>query len=94
MGSALGCEVRNRAIVVDEWQATGLTDHYAAGECTGFGGSELAQVEGRIAGLVVVGKQDEARALWPERQRWQRFADRLNNAFALDPALKTLSKAD
>jgi NADPH-dependent 2,4-dienoyl-CoA reductase/sulfur reductase-like enzyme len=94
MGSALGCEVRNRAIVVDEWQATGLTDHYAAGECTGFGGSELARVEGRIAGLAVVGKHDEARALWPERLHWQRFADRLNNAFALDPALTKLAKAD
>ena len=94
VGSALGCEVRNRAIVVDEWQATKLTDHYAAGECTGFGGSELARVEGRIAGLVALGKQHEARALWPERQRWQRFADRLNQAFALDPALKKLAKAD
>ncbi|WP_460042477.1 FAD-dependent oxidoreductase [Pseudomonas sp. S2_H01] len=94
LGSALGCEVRDRAIVVDEWQATGLTDHYAAGECTGFGGSELARAEGKIAGLVAVGRQEEARAHWPERQRWQRFADRLNQAFALDPALKTLAKAD
>mgnify|MGYP000329898497 CR=1 FL=1 len=94
IGSAFGCEVRNRAIAVDEWQATSLTDHYAAGECTGFGGSELARVEGKIAGLVAVGKQDEARLQWPERQRWQRFADRLNQAFALDPALKTLAKAD
>lgn len=94
IGSALGYEVRDRAIVVDAWQASRVADHYAAGECTGFGGSELAQVEGKIAGLVAVGKQDEARALWPERQRWQRFADRLNQAFVLDPALKKLANAD
>jgi NADPH-dependent 2,4-dienoyl-CoA reductase/sulfur reductase-like enzyme len=94
IGKALGCEIRDRAIAVNEWQASSLADHYAAGECTGFGGSELALVEGRIAALAAIGKEDEARKLWPERQRWQRFADRLNQAFALDPALKKLAKAD
>ncbi|HEX8590228.1 FAD/NAD(P)-binding oxidoreductase, partial [Pseudomonas sp.] len=91
IAQALGCTVRDQAVVVDEWQASSLPDHYAAGECTGFGGSELALVEGRIAGLVAVGDHDKARALWGERQRWQRFADRLNKAFRLDPALKTLA---
>ncbi|SEJ05222.1 FAD/NAD(P)-binding oxidoreductase [Pseudomonas sp. NFR16] len=94
VAKALGCEVRDQAIVVDDWQASTLTDHYAAGECTGFGGSELALVEGRIAGLVAIDRQDQARALWPQRQRWQRFADRLNRAFALDPALKRLAAPD
>jgi NADPH-dependent 2,4-dienoyl-CoA reductase/sulfur reductase-like enzyme len=94
VAKALGCEVRDQAIVVDDWQASTLTDHYAAGECTGFGGSELALVEGRIAGLVAIDRQDQARALWPQRQRWQRFADRLNRAFALDPALKRLAVPD
>ncbi len=91
---ALGCTLRHQAIVVDEWQATGLPDHYAAGECTGFGGSELALVEGRIAGLVAVGERDKARGLWAERQRWQGFADRLNKAFSLNPALKHLAAPD
>lgn len=94
VAKALGCEVRDQAIVVDNWQASTLTDHYGAGECTGFGGSELALVEGRIAGLVAIDRQDQARALWPQRQRWQRFADRLNRAFALDPALKRLAAPD
>lgn len=85
---ALGCGIGNQAIVVDQWQASTLADHYAAGECTGFGGSELALLEGRIAGLVAIGQQDQAHALWPARQRWQRFADHLNQAFALNPALK------
>lgn len=91
IGQALGCTVRDQAIVVDEWQASSLADHFAAGECTGFGGSELALVEGRIAGLVAVGERDKARGLWAERQRWQGFADRLNTAFRLSPALKHLA---
>lgn len=94
IASALGCRIEARAVVVDEWQASSLADHFAAGECTGFGGSELALVEGRIAGLVAVGQKDQARTLWPERQRWQGFADRLNRAFALNPALKHLATAD
>lgn len=91
IGGALGCTVQNQAIVVDEWQATRLADHFAAGECTGFGGSELALVEGRIAGLMAVGERDKARSLWAERQRWQGFADRLHTAFRLNPALKHLA---
>ena len=38
-------------------------DHYAAGECTGFGGSELALVEGAIAGHAAVDERDAARRL-------------------------------
>lgn len=94
IATALGCRIENRAIAVDQWQASSLADHYAAGECTGFGGSELALVEGRIAGLVAAGQRDQARECWPERKRWQAFADRLNRAFTLDPALKQLAKPD
>ncbi|MEX6665793.1 FAD-dependent oxidoreductase [Pseudomonas sp. W2-17] len=91
IGRALGCAVQNQSIVVDEWQATRLADHFAAGECTGFGGSELALVEGQIAGLVAVGEREKARGLWAERQRWQGFAGRLNTAFRLNPALRHLA---
>ncbi|WP_341963000.1 FAD/NAD(P)-binding oxidoreductase [Pseudomonas sp. RC10] len=94
LGTALGCRIEDRAIAVDEWQATSLADHFAAGECTGFGGSELALVEGKIAGLAATGQQDQARQLFAERRRWQGFADRLNHAFALDPALKQLARPD
>jgi NADPH-dependent 2,4-dienoyl-CoA reductase/sulfur reductase-like enzyme len=94
LGQALGCQVAERAIVVDEWQATSLAHHYAAGECTGFGGSELALVEGRIAGLAAMGWQQQAQSLWPQRQRWQRFADALRRSFALAPAIKNLAEPD
>jgi NADPH-dependent 2,4-dienoyl-CoA reductase/sulfur reductase-like enzyme len=94
LGQALGCELAEQALDVDTWQTTSRADHYAAGECTGFGGSELALVEGAIAGHAAVGDTDAARALWPRRARWQGFAKALNNAFTLDPQLKSLAQAD
>ncbi|MGF6571389.1 NADPH-dependent 2,4-dienoyl-CoA reductase/sulfur reductase-like enzyme [Paraburkholderia sp. GAS333] len=51
---ALGCEIgETGGIVVDDAQRTSVDNVFAAGECTGIGGAELAAVEGEIAGLVV-----------------------------------------
>ncbi|MCD5996123.1 NAD(P)/FAD-dependent oxidoreductase [Pseudomonas sp. CDFA 602] len=94
LGQALGCALQGQAIAVDGLQATSLPDHFAAGECTGFGGSELALVEGRIAGFAAVGEQAAAQRLWPQRERWQGFANALNRAFALSPVLNTLAAPD
>jgi NADPH-dependent 2,4-dienoyl-CoA reductase/sulfur reductase-like enzyme len=94
LGQALGCAVEGQALAVDAWQATTRHEHYAAGECTGFGGSELALVEGAIAGHAAVGNSAAAQQLWPRRARWQGFAGALNKAFALDPRLKTLARND
>lgn len=94
LGQALGCALEGQALAVDAWQASSRADHYAAGECTGFGGSELALVEGAIAGHAAVGDSQAARELWPRRARWQGFAKALNQAFALDPRLKSLAQAD
>lgn len=94
LGQALGCELAGTALAVDAWQATSQANLFAAGECTGFGGSELALVEGAIAGHAAVGNTEAARQLWPRRARWQGFARALNSAFRLDPQLKALAKAD
>ncbi|MEX6501763.1 FAD-dependent oxidoreductase [Pseudomonas zhanjiangensis] len=94
LGQALGCRIADQAIAVDDWQACSRDGHYAAGECTGFGGSELALVEGAIAGHAAVGEQDQVRALWPQRRRWQAFADQLARRFALAPRLRQLAAAD
>lgn len=94
LGQALGCALDGTALAVDAWQATSRADHYAAGECTGFGGSELALVEGAIAGHAAVGNIAAARQLRPRRARWQGFAKALNRAFSLDPQLKSLAQAD
>ncbi|MEB0047501.1 MULTISPECIES: FAD/NAD(P)-binding oxidoreductase [unclassified Pseudomonas] len=94
LGQALGYDLDGLALAVDAWQASSIADHYAAGECTGFGGSELALIEGEIAGHAAIGKTQAARALWSRRERWQRFAKALNQAFILDPRLKRLAQAD
>ncbi|WP_434605822.1 NAD(P)/FAD-dependent oxidoreductase [Pseudomonas sp. D2-30] len=94
LGQALGCELAGQALAVDAWQATTRRDHYAAGECTGFGGSELALVEGAIAGHVAADDTSAAERLWPRRARWQGFALALNKAFALDARLKGLARGD
>ncbi|TDF82508.1 FAD/NAD(P)-binding oxidoreductase [Pseudomonas sp. H9] len=94
LGQALGCAVVDQAIRVDQWQQTSQSGIYAAGECTGFGGSERALVEGAIAGYAAVGDRQQAQSLWRRRSRWHGFAKALNRAFALDPALKSLATAD
>lgn len=94
LGQALGYAIEGQALAVDAWQASSRADHYAAGECTGFGGSELALVEGAIAGHAAVGDLEAARQLWPRRARWQGFAKALNQAFALAPPLKSLAQPD
>jgi NADPH-dependent 2,4-dienoyl-CoA reductase/sulfur reductase-like enzyme len=95
IGQALGCAITEQhAIAVDAWQATSVPDLYAAGECTGFGGSERALVQGAIAGYAAVGEQAQARALWSQRQRWDGFAAQLDRHFALRAHLKTLANPD
>jgi NADPH-dependent 2,4-dienoyl-CoA reductase/sulfur reductase-like enzyme len=87
LARALGCAMRDDgAIAVDAAQRTSVDGVFAAGECTGVGGMERAQAEGRIAGLGAVGVEPEE-ALKRRRARWQRFAARVEAAFALrDPA--------
>lgn len=98
IAAAFGCDVDakdgSQAIVVNEWQQTSHEAIYAAGECTGVGGMELAAVEGRIAGYAALGQLEAARALFAERERYRQFAARLHEAFALSPALRTLAKPD
>lgn len=94
LGELLGCRIADGALWVDAAQATSVPDIHAAGECTGFGGSELALVEGRIAGLAAIGEAARAAALEAERARWRRFAETLGRDFALAPVLRSLPAPD
>ncbi|AZD20724.1 Putative oxidoreductase [Pseudomonas chlororaphis subsp. aurantiaca] len=94
LASHLGCQLQANAIAVDRYQGTSLPQVYAAGECTGVGGSELARVEGEIAGLAASGQTREATALIQRRAHWQAFAERVSETFALQPALLRLARAD
>ena len=98
VGAALGCKLDTHtsapAIAVNEWQQTSADAIYAAGECTGVGGMELAAVEGRIAAYAALGDNANAQHLFAERERYRRFALRLHAAFELAPALRALPQPD
>lgn len=99
LGQLLGCALGPalggaQAIAVDTFQATSVPGVYAAGECTGFGGSERALVQGRIAGHAAVGNITAAQQHWPGRARWEAFATRLHRHFALAPSLKNIARPD
>jgi NADPH-dependent 2,4-dienoyl-CoA reductase/sulfur reductase-like enzyme len=89
----LGCEVREGCVRVNEFQETSRANIFCAGEPTGIGGVDLALVEGQVAGYAAAGRPEAARALFPQRDRWRRFAFRLNRTFALRPELKKLPDA-
>lgn len=87
-GALFGCKTENQAIWVDAEQRTSVKDIYAAGECTGFGGSELALAEGEIAGYIAADNPGKAEKALSDRTRWQRFARALHDTFALPETLK------
>jgi NADPH-dependent 2,4-dienoyl-CoA reductase/sulfur reductase-like enzyme len=79
-----GCALAQGAIDVDDAQRTSVQGIWAAGECTGIGGMELARAEGEIAGLTAAGLPVPA-PLMRERARWRRFAQRVARRFELGP---------
>ncbi|MBI2380714.1 MAG: NAD(P)/FAD-dependent oxidoreductase [Gammaproteobacteria bacterium] len=93
-GQLLGCTLAAGAVAVDDYQQTSRPGVYAAGEACGIGGVDKAQIEGRIAGLAAAGRPEEARRLFPARAHARDFADRLAEAFRLEPALLRLARPD
>jgi NADPH-dependent 2,4-dienoyl-CoA reductase/sulfur reductase-like enzyme len=99
LGQMLGCALTPagagaQALVVDAWQATSIPGIYAAGECTGFGGSERALAQGAIAGYAALGNERAAKAHEGERARWNAFADRLHRSFSLAPDIRQMPRPD
>ncbi|MGF6240914.1 NADPH-dependent 2,4-dienoyl-CoA reductase/sulfur reductase-like enzyme [Paraburkholderia sp. GAS38] len=98
LAQALGCALDVRgAVRIDDLQRTSVPGVLAAGECTGIGGMELARVEGEIAGYVASGALPDLGArpdLRAQRSRWQRFAQRVDDAFTLSEAARALPPDD
>lgn len=86
----LGVKTARGAVVVNSDQQTSCAHIYAAGECTGVGGSELSLAEGFIAGFQATGARQKCDPWRQEKSRWTRFADLLQHTFVLDERLKTL----
>jgi NADPH-dependent 2,4-dienoyl-CoA reductase/sulfur reductase-like enzyme len=85
----LGCLIDGDYVVVDAQQQTSIPHLYCAGELTGIGGLEKALVEGEIAGLSAANRP--ASHLSSARHRLVRFAQRLDQTFALRKELRELA---
>ncbi|WP_175851353.1 NAD(P)/FAD-dependent oxidoreductase [Burkholderia cepacia] len=92
--SHLGCRIDNGAVAVDAHQRTSRDGVLAAGECTGVGGSELAMVEGEIAGHAATGQTAPLAALVERRAHWQAFADAVRERFAIREPIRRLARPD
>lgn len=95
LGELLGCAKGDRlGLAVDTSMRTTTASIYAAGECTGFGGSERALLQGHIAGNAATGKAGIEPAHREKLSHWQGFADALHRDFILRPELKSLALPD
>lgn len=94
LAQLLGCDLDDDYVRIDEFQKTSVEGIYCVGECTGIGGSDKAQLEGRIAGWAAAGKPDEAKSLFQARDTQRQFVRNLAAAFALRDELRHLTAAD
>ena len=90
----LGCKIENGFVKVDEFQQTSVENIFCAGEPTGIGGVEKSLIEGKIAGFSASQNFENAKELFAERLKIQRFANSLNQTFALREELKNLPDAE
>lgn len=88
----LGCATERGFVRVDAGQQSSVQDVFCVGELTGVGGLEKALVEGEIAGLAAAG--GSAKHLFSRRDRQTRFAQKLEEAFALRGELRELATED
>lgn len=94
LAQMLGCEIENGYVKVNEFQQTSIENVFYAGEPTGIGGVEKSLIEGKIAGFSAVGNFEKVKALFAERLKMQRFAEKLNETFTLRDELKNLPDAE
>jgi D-hydroxyproline dehydrogenase subunit alpha len=87
----LGCALRNRSIMVNEWQETSIAGVYYAGQPGGVG---LALAEGEIAGYACAGRTGDARRHFGARARAQWFKAALDWAFPLRDESRSLAAPD
>jgi hypothetical protein len=86
----LGLEIRDGAIGVDTFQRTSVDGIFAAGECAGVGGVDVASIEGRIAGQTAVGFPPSAGFL-RRRDNMREWGNVLSRTFALRAELADLA---
>ena len=89
----IGCEVTERGITVDSHQRTSVAGVFAAGECAGIGGVDVAVIEGLVAGQTAVGSEPSYVTL-RRRDGARRWGSLLERTFRLRPELLDLARPD
>ena len=89
----IGCETDGDGFVcVDEKSQASVPNVFAVGELTGIGGVDKAVIEGRLAGLTIIGNTAAAARLERSHEADLAFTRRLAAAFALRPELLDLAE--
>ncbi len=94
LAELLGCRVVDGRVAVDASLTTSVPRVLAAGEPLGIGGRELAECEGRLAGLVAAGRTELIAPAVRQRRRRLPFRRALERTFALDPRLRGLVRPE
>ena len=94
LATLLGCKIEDGVVAVNSLQRTSVDSVYCVGEPTGIGGVELSLVEGEIAGFAIAENVGAAERLSSKREKYRGFAQSMNRAFALNPALKQLAQPE
>jgi len=94
LAALLRCKVQNGSVVVDRHQQTTEPNIFCAGEPTGIGGLEQALLEGEIAGLASAERIEEIGPLLQKQEKLRRFAERLEQSFALRKELRNMPTHD
>jgi pyruvate/2-oxoglutarate dehydrogenase complex dihydrolipoamide dehydrogenase (E3) component len=74
LARALGCELREDGVKHDADMQTSVAGVYVAGEASGIGGADLAQVEGELAGYAAAGHLQGLAPLRARRAKLARVA--------------------
>jgi NADPH-dependent 2,4-dienoyl-CoA reductase/sulfur reductase-like enzyme len=94
LAALLGCSIHQGYVKVDNFQQTSVSGVFCAGEPTSIGGLDLSLVEGQIAGLSAAGRGEDAKKLFGNRDKLQKFARLLDRTFALRAELRSLPLAE
>jgi len=94
LAGLLGCELAQGFVAVDALLHTSVAGTFAAGESTGIGGVDKALAEGRVAGLMAAGRENEARHHLRAAERTRTWGRRIEAAHALRPELRELAEPD
>jgi NADPH-dependent 2,4-dienoyl-CoA reductase/sulfur reductase-like enzyme len=109
LARALGCALRGDAVAHDDDMRTSVPSVFVAGEATGVGGADAAQVEGELAGWMAAAHAHRAHngngtrrraeapdlpALRARREKHARFAGVLNDLFDARAGVCSLATPD